>query len=176
MRSEQQQLELSLAVIEDLKRQGYNQSEIAEVLGVTRQAISWWQRTYGKRTPRQTVLEDHFPWKVPAPLGQSSPYRRLRDHGEFVATGGIGMSVDKLVRLRAFYRKLRDEGLVVEFDPDIPPEPGVSSRGGWRFRKRTAEDADLLIRVNEHTNLTTYGRMIWRFPSWEPIIPDDDHN
>jgi hypothetical protein len=96
--------------------------------------------------------------------GNTSPFKRLRDHGEWVATGGVGMSDDKLTRLRAFYRKLRDDNLVVEYDPTIPPIPGVSNKGGWAYRQRTPTDEDLLIRVNEYTNLTEEGRGIWRLP------------
>ena len=159
---------LSLSVVEDLKRKGFNQSEIAEMYGVTRQFVSWIKQYYGgSRTPREIVLKE-FPFQVPEILGQTSPYRRLRDHGEFMATGGKGMSEDKKKRLRAFYKKLRDENLVIEFDPAIPPIPGVSNKGGWAFRERRPEDGDLLIRVNEHTTLSDEGAMIWRFPPREP--------
>lgn len=159
---------LSLSIVEDLKNKGFSQSEIAEMFGVTRQYISWIKHTYGGTlTPREIVLQ-HFPFEVPAILTQASPYRRLRDHGEFVATGGKGMSKDKLDRLRAFYNKLRDEQVVLEYDPSIPPIPGVSNKGGWAFRGRVSADGDLLIRVNEHTRLTEQGRMIWRFPHKDP--------
>lgn len=159
---------LSLAEVEDLKGKGYSQSEIAEMYGVTRQYVSWIRKTYGGRlTPREEALK-HFPWDVPTDQLRASPYRRLRDHGEYMATGGIGMSNDKLNRLKSFYKKLRDENLVVEFDPDIPPIEGVANKGGFAFRERTPEDGDLLIRVNEFTVLTNEGRMIWRFPPRDP--------
>jgi hypothetical protein len=161
-------LELSLSLIEELKDQGYSQSDIARMFGKTRQAVSWHKRTYGgKLTPREEVAR-HFPWKVPHHQNQSSPYRRLRDHGEYVATGGKGMSKDKLSRLRSFYRKLREGNLILEFDPQIEPISGVSNRGGFAFRALTEADADLLIRVNEYTCLTDEGRMIWRLPTVDP--------
>lgn len=161
-------LELSLSVIEDLKGKGLSQSEIAELAGVTRQAVSWWVKTYdGSKTLRQEVLE-HFPFKVPTNLSQSSPYRRLRDHGEYMATRGKGMSEDKLKRLRAFYHKLRVDHTVLEYDPTIPPIPGVSNKGGWAFRGRVPEDEDFLVRANEYTRLTEEGKNIWRFPVREP--------
>lgn len=159
---------LTLSIVEALKNKGFNQSEIAELFGVTRQYVSWIKHTYGGRlTPREIVLQ-HFPFKVPAELTNSSPYKRLRDHGEFVETWGVGMSPGKLQRLRSFYRKLRDNNLVIEFDPALPPEPGVSSVGGWAYRERLPEDEDLLVRVNEHTTITEKGKMIWRFPPMEP--------
>ena len=158
---------LSLSVVEDLKNKGFNQSEIAEMFGVTRQYVSWIKHTYGGRlTPREIVLQA-WPWTVSAEQSQTSPYRRMRDHGEYIATGGKGMSEDKLKRLRAFYRKLKDENVVLEFDPTIPPIPGVSNKGGWAFRNRLPSDGDLIIRVNEYTDITEDGRMIWRFPRKE---------
>jgi hypothetical protein len=159
---------LSLSVVEDLKRKGFNQSEIAEMYGVTRQYVSWIKHTYGGRlTPREVVLKE-FPFDVPVKMGNTSPFKRLRDHGEWVATGGAGMNHDKLSRLRAFYRKLRDENVVLEFDPNIPPIEGVSSAGGWAYRPRKKSDGDLLIRVNQFTHITEEGKMIWRFPRYEP--------
>lgn len=159
---------LSLSVIEDLKNKGHSQSDIAEMFGVTRQYVSWIKQTYGGRlTPREKVLKE-FPFEVPAAQAQTSPYRRLRDHGEYIATQGKGMSEDKLERLRSFYRKLREENVVLEFDPDIEPIPGVSNQGGWAFRERVPEDDDLLIRDNDHARITEEGRMIWRFPPKDP--------
>jgi hypothetical protein len=92
----------------------------------------------------------------------------MRDHAEYIATDGVGMSEDKLKTLRAFYRKLKDEGLVLEYDPSYPAVPGVSNKGGFTFRERVRADGDLLIRVNEFTNLTDEGREIWRFPAQDP--------
>ncbi|WP_078323617.1 helix-turn-helix domain-containing protein [Mycobacteroides salmoniphilum] len=168
MRQRDTDPKLSLATIEDLKGKGWSQTKIAEEYGVTRQYISWIKHTYGGRlTPKEIVLQN-FPWKVPTSMCQASPYRRMRDHGEFMATGGEGMSEVKLKRLRSFYQKLRDEDVVIEFDPDIPPTPGIASQGGFAYRKRKAKDGDLMIRVNEYANVTEEGRMIWRIPPIEP--------
>ena len=89
-------------------------------------------------------------------------------YGEHVATGGAGMNADKLGRLATFHRRLRG-GLVLEFDPALPPEPDVSNQGGWRYLPREAADGYLLIRVNEHTMLTDEGRRIWRLPAVEVL-------
>ncbi len=159
---------LTLAIVEALKNKGLSQSDIARQYGVTRQHVSWIKHTYGGRlTPRERTMQ-HFPFKVPTEMGNTSPYKRLRDHGEYVATGGVGMSEDKLQRLRSFYRKLREDSVVLEFDPNIPSVPGISRKGGWAYRERLPEDGDLLIRVNEFTNITDKGRDIWRFPAVDP--------
>lgn len=161
--------ELSLAVIEELKAKGFTQSDIARLYGVTRQAISYYPRSYnGRRTPRQHVLEDNFPWQVSTLQSRASAFRRLRDHGEYVATGGKGMSEDKLKRLRTFYRTIREDNVVLEYDPNIPPIDGFASMGGFAMRPRLESDGDLIIRVNEYTTLTDEGRMIWRLPPIDP--------
>ncbi|GAB4584436.1 XRE family transcriptional regulator [Nocardia sp. IFM 10818] len=159
---------LTLAIVESLKNQGLTQSEIANMYGVTRQYVSWIKKTYGgSETPRERVLKN-FPWTLTTQQGQMAPARNLRNHAEYMATGGKGMSAEKLTKLRNFYKKLRDENVVVEFDPALPPEPGVSSVGGFAYRPRAAEDGDLLIRVNEHTAMNEEGKIIWRFPPREP--------
>lgn len=159
---------LTIGIIEALKNQGLNQSEIAKLFNVSKQAVSYHKRTYnGSRTPREEVL-DCFPWTLNEEQSQAAPVRRLRDHGEYIATGGRGMTEYKLERLRSWYQKLRDEDVVLEFDPDIPPTPGVAKTGGFAYRPRKRSDADLLIRVNDYTTLTLEGRMIWRFPPKEP--------
>jgi transcriptional regulator with XRE-family HTH domain len=162
---------LSLEVIEQLKAQGLTQKEIADKLGVTRQAVSWWIRYHGGAiSPRKELLETHFPWKVPGDMSETSLLRRLRDHGEWVATGGEGMSESKISRLFGFYRKLQD--YVVEFDPTLPPEPGIAPHGGFALRKRTVRDRGLMIRVNKYTQLTEEGQRIWALP--RPMLPKEE--
>jgi transposase len=152
-------------MIQHLLNQGWSQSRIARHFGVTRQAVSLTVRKYGQRSTEQVVLEDHFPWKVPAEQTQTSPYKRMRSHGKFAVTAGEGMKDDELDRLFKWHQKLRDENVVLEFDPNIPPVPGVSNKGGFAYRKRRKSDKGLIIRVNkDHTNLTKPGEDIWRLP------------
>lgn len=159
--------DLSLAVIEGLKRKGLSQSEIARLFGVSRQAVSYYVRKYGGAlTPRQQALE-HWPWMVPVRFSTQVPYKRLRDHGEFYATGGKGMSVEKLSLLKSFYKRLEDQ--VVEFDPGLPPCEGAGI-GGFAYRERLDSDGDLLIRVNEYTHLSDEGRKVWVMPKQLPKV------
>lgn len=161
---------LTVGLIDELKRKGLNQSQIADVFDVTKQAVSYHKTKYnGYRTPREIALAE-FPWNVPEAMAQNSPYKRLRDHGEYMATGGKGMSQDKLKRLESWYRKLRDEDVVLEFNPVYPPVTGVANKGGFLYRRRRESDGNLLIRVNEHTELSESGRLIW---AWPPTLPSE---
>lgn len=158
----------TLAAIEHWKRLGYSEAAIARRYNRTRADINWHVQYYGgTKTARQIVLE-HFPFVVSGEQGQTAPFKNLRNHGEFMVTHGVGMSEDKLRRLRGFYRHLRENELVLEHDPAIPPTPGVSNKGGWAYRDRTSADGNLLVRDNEYADLTEFGRTIWRFPIREP--------
>lgn len=118
-------------------------------------------------TPLQTV-RNAWPWNTSEAHEEAEPCQSLREFGEYMATGGRGMAEDKLARIRAWLLWLRGQNLVLEFDPDLPPVPGVSPSGGFAYRPRTTNDDDLLIRVNGHTNLSEEGAMIWR---WPPELP-----
>jgi hypothetical protein len=159
---------LSLAMIESLKDQGLSQSDVARIFGKSRQAVSKYLLAHGgRRTARQQAL-DHFPWQVQQRFTTASPYRRLRDHAEYMVTGGTGMTADELGRLRWFYRRLHADDVVVEYDPAIPASPGEVATGGFAYVARQPTDGPLIIRVNEHTLLTENGRDIWTFPAVEP--------
>ncbi|WP_396902716.1 XRE family transcriptional regulator [Mycolicibacterium sp.] len=161
---------LTIELIDAYKRRGLNQTEIARLHGITRQAVSFQVRKYDRLTDTQRLLTLHFPWRVPQHQGNATQFRRLRDHGRHVATAGKvvppseRLPADLLDRLQSFYRKLRDENIVVEHDPTLPPEPGVAAQGGWAYRPRLPEDGNLMIRVNEYTTLTDEGRTIWQLP------------
>ncbi|WP_200962140.1 hypothetical protein [Mycobacterium sp. Root265] len=74
------------------------------------------------------------------------------------------MSADQIRRLHSFYRRLGNENVVVEFDPNLPPQAGVSPFGAFAYRKRSSTDGGLMIRVNEFTSLTEPGRQLWKLP------------
>lgn len=113
-------------------------------------------------TPREAAAES-FPWKhVAEPFNDSPIAGLLRDHGEYMATGGEGMPRKQLARLRGFYLTLRDKRMVVEFRPAL---------GGYTYRARRDADGDLIIRVNELAEMTPTAEVIWRFP---PSLPFDD--
>lgn len=164
--------------IEDWKRRinpetgrPYTQSDIAKMHGVSRSYISWIKHNKADsytQTPREEAME-HYPWDIGVKFHDAAPNKRMRDHAEFISTGGEDMSEDKLQRLEWFYRFLADENVVLEFDPNLPPTKRVKT-GGFAFRPRLDSDGDLIIRVNEHTKLTEQGCILWRFPPESPSV------
>lgn len=163
---------LTPAKIDELLVKGYTVTQIGEMFGTSRQNVSQMRRNRTRfyQTPRERVLEKNFPWKVPHRFGQMGLRRAMRDHGEYVATGGKGMTKQKLARVLALYRKLTELDAVVEFSPDIPPNEHASA-GGFRLVPRQDSDGDLMIRLNEHATLTEEGKMIWRIPEKWPSLP-----
>lgn len=161
---------LTPAMIEALKRRGYNQNQIAEMYGISRQRVSQIKYKWGQYTlsPRERAKEI-FPFKVPRdPFQRSAADKRLRDHAEYAITGGAGMSKEKLQRLRWFYEKLRRTNTILIFGLHIPPSPQVST-GGYAYVPRTPEDDDFIVRFNEDCELSEEEKLLWRFP---PVLPE----
>lgn len=159
---------------------GYTQVDIAKMVDTTPQNISYIKRNLGRiprddywKTAGKAAMES-FPWKrVGKPFNQSALYKRLIDHAAYQATmhqeGGPAIPRDRLVRLRSFYEKLRDEDLVVVFHPDIRPYDG-NKYGGFAYRSRTKADGKLIIRVNELAEMTETGEVVWQFPRQLPDV------
>lgn len=147
----------------------FNQNEIAAMFGVTRQAVSKAKVKSGRfqKTPREVALE-HFPIDTGQRFNAAKPNKYLRDHMEYKATKGKGMSEDKLKRLRGWHRKLIRGNLVVVFDPNIPAIPGISSVGGFDYRPREERDGSLVLRENEYTNITPQGEVLLEMPEELP--------
>ncbi|WP_063042176.1 helix-turn-helix domain-containing protein [Nocardia rhamnosiphila] len=160
---------LDASDLAELLAQGHNQSDIARMRGVSRQAVSKQLRRHGLITDRRRILEENFPFQVPARLAQTNQYRMLRDLAEFWVTRGARMSREKKSRLKSLHAIVGDGSHVIEFDPDLPPGPGVSG-GGWAYRKRVVGDRNLIIRVNHHTlPLTDVAKEIYSLQLVEQI-------
>lgn len=161
----------SPAEIDALLQQGVTQTEIARREGVTPQAISKRHLRYGSATTRRALSMKYWPWSVPnRDMNHVSPALRARDHLQYMATGNVGMSADKLKRLDSWYRGLLARGEVLEFDPELPPIAGVSKHGGWQYVSRSTADGELLIRINAHAALPEENLWIWQVPE---ILPGD---
>lgn len=156
---------LTIGEIDELKRRGLSEAEIARRKGTSRQAVNWHVHFYGgSRTPRQQVLERFPVRRIPVGHSDASIARRLRDHGEWYVTGGVGMSDDSLRRLRGLWRRMHRRGLIAVYDPALPPSRGVSSGGGWALVPRQLDDGRLMLRDNEHAEFDDAARLVWTLP------------
>lgn len=159
---------LTPSIINALKAKNWSQARIARAYNVTPQYVSWIKSHYGGiiESPSETA-KTLWPWKVESRFHWSSVNARLRDHLKFAAGKSEDISEERWVLLQNFYKRLREGDLVVEYDPNIPPSEGIST-GGWAFRPRLESDDDLIIRVNEYTNLSDEGEFVWVLP---PELP-----
>lgn len=162
---------LSPASLQYWARKGYSQSAMARRYGTTRQYPSWIVDYYGLERSKRAEALKYFPFKVSAEQGQCAQFKRLRDHLDFVVNHGDGWPYERKRRLGAWYDMLKRENFVVEFDPALPPQPGVCKPGGWTYRNRLHTDADFLIRFNEYADLPEFEKENWRFPKRDPRQP-----
>ena len=162
--------ELTPSAIQLLLNAGFTQTDIARMFGVSRQAVNKQAVKYGlHRQTRQELLAEVWPFPpIRRELGNTDLFARLRDHAAYQLTGKL--SDEKLGRLRSFLTKLLENDFVVEYDPDIPPQPGVASRGGFTYRKRRKSDKGLIIRPNDYTDKDVLAKhkKIWTFPDDMP--------
>ncbi|AOT27741.1 immunity repressor [Mycobacterium phage Jerm] len=164
---------LTLSTIEDLVGKGYNYREIGDMHGVTRQAVEWQVKTYGGRLNTRQQVKALWPFETTSIHSKSKAFQQLRDHGEYMRQLSFrGFSEEKKRRLISWWRRLREQNVVLEFDPSIPPGPGMAG-GGFRYVPRETRDGDCLIRVNEHVRpevldedgtLNAKAELLWTWP------------
>ncbi|AOT24994.1 immunity repressor [Mycobacterium phage Kalpine] len=172
---------LTLSSIEDYTRKGYNYQQIGDMHGVTRQAVEWHVKTYGGRLNTRQQAKALWPFETISKHSRSKVFQSLRDHGEYMRQLSFrGFSEEKKKRLISFWRRMWDQNVVLEFDPSIPPGPGMAG-GGFRFVPREERDDDLLIRVNQHVRpevldedgtLNAQAELLW---TWPPNVEDIIH-
>ncbi|MDB2215374.1 hypothetical protein [Mycobacteroides abscessus] len=147
--------QLTKPIIEQLMNQGMNFTEIGNEWGMTRSGVSWIYNNYGGKTLRK-MIKEVIPFKVPNKFNRAYALKRLREHAEYVIVGNVDRYTDeRRNKLRSFHKKMVDE--VVEYNPET----------GFTYRTREPRDNGLMIRVNEHTNITEYGEELWKLPTRE---------
>lgn len=156
----------------ELLNQGITKTQVAELLGVTKQTIEYHAKKMGWRSPHQVAM-DQIPWtSLDDDDKRATPYRMVVLHLEYQAMGGEAMSPEKLRRLRSWYEnKIFEFDTVVEYDPKIPPAPGQRF-GHWRYAPREEKDGDLIIRQNRYTKLNDAQKEWFRLPKRLPEVDD----
>lgn len=161
---------LTSATVQNLLRQGLTGEQIAKRYGVTRARVSQLKRQTDAWTRTAfDEAEEYWPLLVPDRFHSCRPYKNLRSHGAYTVDSD-SLNEGSLKLLRGFYAHLTDFHLVVEYDPDIPPQRRIAT-GGFAYRTRQETDGDLMIRPNEHTHGLDRATMqdFWRLPpesSW----------
>lgn len=160
--------QLSTETVAALLEQGWTQAEIAEAVGVSKQAVHYHARKLGHITTRREVT-NALPWQdLTDDHKRATPYLMIRRHVEYKLKGQTNMSEDSIRRLRSWYEQyILGMGYVVEYDPSIPPAPSQKF-GGWRYVKRERRDENRIIRENEYTKLTPAQKKLFTIPETIP--------
>lgn len=153
------------------RAKGFSYSEIGKMYGITRQGVSWKINHSGGKPPekeetRSDRARKALPWKIVGPQLKADPIRQLRLHLEYADTQGQGMPEGELRRLRSLYDRLTNFSVVVRYDPSIPPMPG-RKYGGFEYAPREDRDGDLILRIDEHTQIPEEDRAKWSLPPRE---------
>lgn len=160
-------------LIDELRRKGMTQNEIAQRFGVSRQAVSKMKHHYGifTETPRERILRN-YPFKHGTEHNHSAIFRRLKEHGLYIAGGPWALSTAQRRDLNRFYNRLRSKSLIVQYDPNVLPSPG-NKYGGYTLVPRTKNDPpNSLVRRNEHALITQEAERFgfWNFPPEDPPV------
>lgn len=119
-------------------------AEIAKMYGVSEQAV--YQRVRHDSPRDITPLsrhQDFVPWRVKLQHTWTSPAKNLRMLARRAAGHSIG---DRERYVDNWLAKLREMGVVLDYDPDYPPNPASPTYGGFFYVERTPEDGDLPVR------------------------------
>lgn len=157
---------LTPAIVEEELRKGKTFAQIGRDFGVSRQAPRDTLKRAGIPIPTNETTQttqDNMPWK-----GSLDKFRHSKQHqylfayAEFMLEGAESLSAARKEDLRAFTNKLK-KGMVLALDQTV----------GFYWVPRTPEDNNLVVRVDEYTNLTNDGETIlWVLPNseqWEEI-------
>lgn len=128
-----------------LRRQGWSQVDIGRTYGVTQSAVWKALNRAGYTDPRPTTYRDVFPYQVEARHTGTSIMERLRSLAKQRA--GLALEEEEEVSLKRWLDALEENGVVVAYHPDAPPN-SASQKGGFYFTPRKPED-EWIFRVPE---------------------------
>lgn len=144
---------------------GYRQVDIAREYGVSRQYIHKLAKDAGYKPPITTVKEN-LPWDVAPEFARNSTLVAFRLVGhERVAPGK--MVEESRERANGLIKRLRQFNVVIDYDPEYPPIPGLTNTPGFAYVPRADKDEDFMMKIKPGVRITPLGDKIWRLPKEE---------
>lgn len=123
--------------------EGLTFDQIVERLGGTRSGVAAAMKREGLTKPLPRYVET-IPWRVSVEHTKTHVAEMLRLGARHLR--GEKLEGSDATQYFSFAAKLRAAGVVVDYDPDHPPNP-ASEKGGFHFVPRAGEDGDSLIRT-----------------------------
>lgn len=133
-------------VLLKLRRQGWSYEDIAQEYGVTKGAV-YLRLKQAKATTDRPDYSHLIPWTVRTEHAHARPAGMLRMLGRREA--GLAIPPAKERMLDRWLAEVKEANVVVDYDPDYPPNPANPKNGGWHYRRRKPEDGDSLVRKPE---------------------------
>lgn len=133
-------------VLIGLRQQGWTYDDIANEYGVTKGAV-YLQLRQAKQVKDRPRYEQLIPWTVRTVHASAAPALMLRLYGRREAGRKIPAVKERM--LDRWLEEIKAQNVVVDYDPDYPPNPANPTTGGWHYRRRTKADGDSLIRKPE---------------------------
>lgn len=130
-------------VLIKLRRQGWSYEDIASEYGVTKGAV-YLRLKNAKATKDRPDHSELIPWTVRVEHAHARPAQMLRMLSRRRA--GLANPPAKDRMLDRWLEEVESAGVVVDYDPEYPPNPANPKNGGWHYRRRKPEDGDGLIR------------------------------
>lgn len=130
-------------VLLKLRRQGWSYEDIAQEYGVTKGAVYLRLRA-AKATTDRPDYSHLLPWTVRTEHAHARPAGMLRMMGRREA--GLPIPPAKERMLDRWLAEVKAADVVVDYDPDYPPNPANPKNGGFHYRRRKPEDGDSLVR------------------------------
>ncbi len=131
------------------RRQGWSLDEIAATYGVTKGAVYLQLKAIPGATRTRPNHKGIIPWTVEARHHHVYPAAMLRLYSRREGLSGGApeeLSPRAARMLERWLRDIKTRDVVVDYDPNILPNPASPKHGGWAYRLRRPEDGDNLIR------------------------------
>lgn len=145
-------------VLIKLREQGWSYGRIAEEYDVTEGAVYWQLRDAGATRTRPDHSK-YLPWKVKTEHAQARPAAMLRylSRLELAEKGEMAPLPEPKERMvRKWLAEVKEAGVVVCYDREMPPNPASPKTGGFYYSKRRPADGDEIIRCSvedrDHTS------------------------
>lgn len=131
-------------VLKKLRAQGWTYEDIANEYGVTKGAV-YLRLRQAKATHDRPDYSHLIPWTIRVEHAHARPAQMLRMLGRRENNLPIPPAKERM--LDRWLAEVKEADVVVDYDPDFPPNPANPKNGGWHYRRRKPEDGDGLIRM-----------------------------
>jgi hypothetical protein len=128
----------------ELKRNGMTYVQIAKRYGVTENAVYLALLKVPGGTKPRPRYDEFIPWRVKSEHLHAVPATMLRCLAREAA--GETLPQRRKTTLEGWLKRVREADVVVDYDPDQPPNPASPKHGGFRYVKRRPEDGTGFIR------------------------------